>query len=61
MYIHVLLLADQAISYMVVATDVQQAVERYTILTVFKAEGLYPVITVAPTLSLHCKHCTHVH
>jgi len=58
---YILLLADQAISYMVVTTDVQQAVERCTVLTVFKAEGLYPVITVAPTLSLYCKHCTHVH
>jgi len=51
---------NQNLPYLVVTIDIQQAVERYTILTVFHPEGLYPIIHVALTFGLYCKHITCV-
>ena len=53
--------AERTIAYMVVTIDVQQAVERNTVVTVFKAKRIRPLINITSTLGLYCKHCAHVH
>jgi len=47
--------------YLVETIDVQNGVERITLLTIFKAEGQHPVIMIVSTLGLYCSHIAQVH